>query len=186
VYAKGRDAGADLILGGNADTASGDDGKIFSDPSYASSDIYLVTNDNLRIDLDQDNSGEDADFEIHNGADTLIFNVDEDGTVTFGGAGVVAYPRPAYDSGWQSLGLPQDRTLTHNIGGNVDNYVVDLTCRRTGGAGINNWGVGGDVGDAGEYYGAWWSNLTTSAITIHRWDDDQDCPNVRVRIWAYP
>ena len=64
VYAQGKDGGADLILGGNANTGVGDDGKIYSDPAYASSDIYLITNDGLRIDLDNDGDGEDADFEI--------------------------------------------------------------------------------------------------------------------------
>jgi hypothetical protein len=186
VYARGLDTGADLILGGNADTTYGDDGKIYSDPNYASSDIYLISNDTLRIDLDQDYDGEDADFEIRNGADALIFNVDNDGTVTFGGTGIAAYPRPAYDSGWVTLSPGAYANRTHNVGGNVDNYMVDLTCKTSGTSGINNWGVGGDVGDAGEYYGAWWSRLTTTSIRIEPWDHDTDCPQVRVRIWRYP
>jgi hypothetical protein len=185
VYARGHDTGADLILGGNADTTLGDDGRIVSEPSYASSDIILTSNDTVRVDLDQDNNGEDADFEIHNGDDTLIFNVDESGSVTFGGAGIAAFPRPAYDSGWVSLGAGGSSTRTHSLGGNTDKYVVDLTCKNSGGGGINNWGVGGDA-NSPDYYGAWWSNLTTSSITLHRWDDDTDCPNVRVRIWIYP
>ena len=81
VYAVGKDRGADLILGGNADTGVGDDGKIFSEPSYASSDIYLVANDGVRIDLDNDGNGEDADFEIRDKDDNLIFDVDESGEV---------------------------------------------------------------------------------------------------------
>ena len=85
VYARGKDRGADLILGGNANTVVGDDGKIYSDPAYASSDIYLVTNDCLRIDLDNDGSGEDADFEIRDKDDTLLFNVDDSGTTTIRG-----------------------------------------------------------------------------------------------------
>lgn len=183
VYARGRDAGADLILGGNADTATGDDGKIFSDPDYTSSDIYLITNDTLRVDLDQDNDGEDADFEIRNGDDTLIFNVDEDGTVAFGGTGVAAFPRPAYDSGWVSLGQGATANRTHNLGGNADNYVVDFTCQHAS-YGRHIIGLGGDVG-AG-YYGAFWRNLTTSAITLERANNDLECPQVRVRIWVYP
>jgi hypothetical protein len=187
IYARGLDAGADLILGGNANTLYGDDGRIMSDPNYPSSDLYLITNDGVRIDLDADENGEDADFEIRNKDGTLIFNVDESGTITFGGTGLAAFPRPAYDSGWVNLGLGAASTRTHNLGGNTDNYVVDLTCKRSsGGAGVNNWGVGGDVGDAGEYYGGWWSNLTTTSIVLHRWNDDTDCPSVRVRIWMYP
>jgi hypothetical protein len=85
VYAMGKDSGADLILGGNADTAVGDDGKIYSDPAYDSSDIYLITNDGLRIDLDNDGDGEDADFEIRDKDNKLIFNVDESGTTSIRG-----------------------------------------------------------------------------------------------------
>lgn len=79
VYARGVDTGADLILGGNASTGAGDDGRIFSDPAYSSSDIVLVSNDGIRIDLDQDGNGEDADFEIRDKDNALIFNVDNDG-----------------------------------------------------------------------------------------------------------
>lgn len=85
VYAMGVDSGADLILGGNANTALGDDGKIYSDPAYSSSDIYIVTNDTVRIDLDNDQNGEDADFEIRDKDDTLIFNVDESGRTNIRG-----------------------------------------------------------------------------------------------------
>ena len=85
VYALGKDSGADLILGGNADTTVGDDGKIYSDPAYASSDIILITNDCLRIDLNNDGNDEDADFEIYDKDNTLIFNVDDGGTTTIRG-----------------------------------------------------------------------------------------------------
>ena len=184
VYARGVDAGADLILAGNASTTSGDDGVLTSDPSYASSDLVFLTNDGIRIELDNDADGEDADIDVQDKDGSLIFSIDESGNVTFGGSGVGAFPRPAYNSGWQSLGLGATRTLTHNLGGSVDNYVVDLTCDG-GGVGLNNWGVGGDA-NWEEYYGAWWYSLTASQITIRRWSDDTDCPQVRVRIWMYP
>ena len=38
----------------------GDDGRLNSDPTYPSSDLVLVSNDTLRIDLDNDADGEDA------------------------------------------------------------------------------------------------------------------------------
>jgi hypothetical protein len=85
VYARGTDSGADLILGGNAATAVGDDGKILSDPAYPSSDIYLVSNDTIRIDLDNDGDGEDADFEVRDKDDVLLFNVDESGRTSVRG-----------------------------------------------------------------------------------------------------
>ncbi|MCU0522340.1 MAG: hypothetical protein MUF84_16800, partial [Anaerolineae bacterium] len=128
VVARGHNAGADLILAGNAETTLGDDGRITSDPAYASSDIVLSSNDTIRFDLDLDGDGEDADFEIRDKDGTLVFNVDERGAVTSGGPGIAAFPRPAYDSGWVALAQASAVVRTHNLGGNADNYVVDLTC----------------------------------------------------------
>lgn len=184
VLASGIDSGADLILGGNANTGAGDDGIITSDPNYASSDMVLKVNDTLRIDLDNDADGEDADFEIRNGADALIFDVDESGAVIFGGAGIAAFPRPAYDSGLVGVTAGGTQTLNHGLGGNIDNYVVDLTCQHAT-YGRHIWGLGGDV-TAGGFYGVFWRNLTTSAITVERATNDGECPQVRVRIWMYP
>jgi hypothetical protein len=184
VLARGVDSGPDLILGSNADTTLGDDGILSSDPELSSSDIILKSNDTIRLDLNNDNDVEDADFEIRNQDDTLIFNVDDSGAVVFGGAGIAAFPRPAYDSSWIPMSTGTSQTLNHNLGGDEDKYVVDFTCK-SGGEGINNWGVGGDV-NSPEAYGGWWSDLTTSQIIIHRWDDDTDCVDIRVRIWMYP
>lgn len=157
-----------------------------SDPTYASSDLVFLTNDGIRIELDNDGDGEDADIEVRDKDGVLIFNIDESGAVSFGGTGLVAYPRPAYDSGWLTFSLGEVRALTHNLGGNADKYVVDLTCKRiSGGAGVNNWSVGGDANGTSSY-GSWWSNLTTSNITLHRWNNETDCPDLRVRIWMYP
>jgi hypothetical protein len=85
VVARGRDAGADLILAGNDDTTGGDDGRIHSDPDYSSSDIVLITNDAIRIDLDDDGDGEDADFEIYDKDNNRIFDVDDSGDANIAG-----------------------------------------------------------------------------------------------------
>jgi hypothetical protein len=79
VYARGTDYGADLILHG--DSTSQDDGIITSDPDYPSSDIVLQVNDSLRIDLDNDNDGEDADLEVFDGDNNRIFDLDESGAI---------------------------------------------------------------------------------------------------------
>lgn len=184
VIAEGFDYNPDLILGGNADTSAGDDGVLTSDPDFASSDIYMKSNDAIRFDLNNDGSTENSDFEIYNESDTLIFNVNDSGEVIMGGPGIAAFPRPAYDSGWHSIPTGANVARTHGLGGDTDNYVVDLTCRGSS-AGVNNWGMGGDA-NWEEYYGAWWSNLTTTTITVHRWDDDTDCDEYRIRIWMYP
>jgi len=184
ILAKGIDSGPDIVLGGNENTGVGDDGILASDPDYVSSDIILKSNDTVRIDLDNDASEEDADFEIRDRNDTLIFNVDESGTVTYGGSGIAAFPRPAYDSGWVSVSAGHTVELTHNLGGDVDNYVVDLSFKHPT-EGVHQFGYGGDV-TSGAFYGSFWRNLTTSSITVERATNDLDCPQVRVRIWLYP
>jgi hypothetical protein len=79
-YTRGEDNDApDLVLGGSSST--NDDGRIFSDPSYPSSDIWLHSNDAVVIVLDQDVTGSDADFEVRDNTGTVIFNVDDSGEV---------------------------------------------------------------------------------------------------------
>jgi len=82
VYAKSSiDINPDIILGGNADTSTGDDGIITSDPFYSSSDIRINSNDAVVIQLDNDND-ENGQFEIKNGIGTEVFEVDEWGNTT--------------------------------------------------------------------------------------------------------
>ncbi|MGD2156685.1 MAG: hypothetical protein PVG32_07400 [Anaerolineales bacterium] len=184
IIARGVDSGADLILDGNANTGTGDDGVLTSDPDYTSSDIVIKSNDTIRLDLDNDNDGEDADFEIRNGENDLIFDVDDSGAVVYGGEGIAAFPRPAYDSGWIPIDPDETITLNHNLGGNVDNYVVDLTFKHPT-YGVHAFGWGGDV-TSGAFFGAYWQNLTTSSIKVNRAADDLEITHVRVRIWMYP
>ena len=133
VFAAGIDAGPALIVGGNADSGVGDDGRICSDPACAGSDLPLVANDTVRIDLDDNGDGEDADSEIYDKDDHLLFDMDESGDVTYGGAGIAAFPRPAYDSRWQSMDAGQVRELAHSLGGSTENYgrpyVLESCCR---------------------------------------------------------
>ena len=184
VLARGYYQGADLLLGGNDGSGTGDDGRIHSDPQYVSSDIILVSNDVVSLYLDQDGDGEDADFLVYDKDDNLIFGVDESGDVTSGGPGVRAFPRPAYDSGWRAMDPGTSLDLPHSLGGSTDNYLVELTFRHSS-HGTHAWGLGGDVGPAG-FFGAYWRNLTDTHITVERAPNDTECPLVRVRIWVYP
>ncbi len=104
-----------------------------------------------------------------------------DGTVPVTGQ---YFPRPAYDSGWIAtpFGSPIDfftRTLTHGLGGNVDDYVVDLQMRVSGIAGPNlsNLGLGSVY--SYNFLNAQRINVTApfSAVDL--------VTNVRVRIWVY-
>lgn len=40
--------------------------------------------------------------------------------------GGASFPRSAWDSGWMTINQNQHLTLVHGIGGNANNYVVDL------------------------------------------------------------
>ena len=96
------------------------------------------------------------------------------------------FPRPAYDSGWLYIATGESLTLTHGLGGDVENYVVDLGQSGNETHGINNRGMGSDLWSGGDHeIGARWSNLTTSQITVRRGATDASAVNVRVRIWVY-
>ena len=94
------------------------------------------------------------------------------------------FPRPAYNSGWQSISKGSTITLTHNIGGTLDNYVVDMQFRAKSSAGINNWGYG-SLEAGGLFYGAYWHELTTASISVSRQASDTAADEVRIRIWVY-
>ncbi len=84
---------------------------------------------------------------------------------TIGPNGGAPFPRPAYDSGWVTQDVGR-LTLFHNIGGNVDNYVVDAQAKLAE-VGLNDWG--------------YW-NLTTNSIELPQ---AYETLTVRVRIWVY-
>jgi hypothetical protein len=98
---------------------------------------------------------------------------------------------PAYDSGWWPIAPGTTLTLTHNVGGSVNGYIVDLEFYDVEAFGIHVVGLGGDFldppppGDGADSieHGAHWQNLTTSAIEVVRQDQDIYVDQVRVRIW---
>ena len=89
VYARGNHGdSADLILGANDGTASGDNGVISSDPAHASSDIALVSMDKAWIVLDDDADVTDAYFGVFNHTANLsdrILKLEEDGDLFIDG-----------------------------------------------------------------------------------------------------
>jgi hypothetical protein len=74
---------ADLVLGGIGSGGNDDDGRILSDPLYDSSDVYIISNDAIMLDLDNDNS-EDGDLEIRNSDKDTILKASEHGNVHLG------------------------------------------------------------------------------------------------------
>jgi hypothetical protein len=102
------------------------------------------------------------------------------------------FPRPAYDSGWQSIAQGETRPFPHGIGGNPDNYVVDLQFQDQAG-GRHQLGYGGEtyLSYIGMGYfnlddeGAFWHDLNDQQILVTRMDNDTHIAKVRVRIWVY-
>jgi len=90
-----------------------------------------------------------------------------------------------WSSGWVSISQGETITLTHNLGGDVDDYAVELWFRDTdaGGIGVNTFAYGG-FENAGVWQGAYWSNLTDAMINVHRFTNDETADYIRLRIWT--
>lgn len=94
------------------------------------------------------------------------------------------FPRPAYDSKWRTIAAGAALTLNHNIGGDRDDYVVDLQFQNSSG-GVHQMYYGLDWDTRDHSSGAYWYNLTTNSISVRRGNDDTIVTKVRVRIWSY-
>ena len=94
-------------------------------------------------------------------------------------------PSPDYDSGWTAVSAGSDLTLSHGLGGSTDDYVVDLTFMGGSPARVHKGGYGGDSfwSSGAKTGGAYWHNLTTSSVKVHRAADDSFCSQVRVRLF---
>jgi len=183
-----KDANDETVLEIRADHAyldiggTGNEGDIWV--RDGNDEIVFAVDGNIAL-VDIGGPGEDGDIYVKNAADANTFTVDgATGNVQYDGALIGAFPSPAYDSGWVSINQDESKTLTHNLGGNVDNYVVDVQFKSIG-YGINNIGYGGREYDDGKYIGASWRNLTTTTIRVTRYADDVGVPEIRVRIWVY-
>jgi len=101
---------------------------------------------------------------------------------------------PNYDSGWVSLAQDEAQTLTHDLGGDTDDYVVDMQYRNSGNSGVNQRYYGGaDFGanppggmNEDDRVGAYWRSLTDSTIAVYRRPEDIYAEEVRIRIWVDP
>jgi hypothetical protein len=90
----------------------------------------------------------------------------------------------SWSSGWVDIATDTARTFTHDLGGDPDDYAVELWLRdtETGGIGINSRGVGG-LEAGGNFFGAHWQNLTDTTIEVVRRRDDTFADQVRVDVW---
>jgi hypothetical protein len=89
-----------------------------------------------------------------------------------------------WSSGWVDIATDTAQPFTHDLGGNPDDYAVELWLRDTdpGGIGVNSRGLGG-LEAGGNFYGAHWQNLTDTTIRVVRNKDDTFADQVRVDVW---
>ena len=86
---------------------------------------------------------------------------------------------PAYDSGWEALGVRPDPIsvgFTHNLGGNPDNYLVSLECRDDTSLGTY------ECTDQGFKVNALWYGLTDTTVKVYATSGSRP-DDIRVRIW---
>ncbi len=93
------------------------------------------------------------------------------------------FPRPAYDTGWVWIAQNETSTNYHNLGGNVDDYFVDLIFQYHHGGDLHNIGIGGYRKPDGTYGGAYLYTVDSSKVSVYRYADDQFVAQYRVRIW---
>jgi hypothetical protein len=92
--------------------------------------------------------------------------------------------QPLWDSGWQDIAPGTALTLTHNVGGDLDEYTVGTRFMDTDvqGIGANLRCAGGmDVG--GAKHGAAWQNLTNTSIQVIRFAADTCADQIRIQIF---
>ena len=98
----------------------------------------------------------------------------------------VAPAAAAWDSSWVPITRHQTITFAHNVGGDPDDYAVELWFQDLdGGLGINRRGYGG-LEVNGHWFGAHWQNLTANTIQVYRNSHDNAADRVRVRVWEVP
>jgi hypothetical protein len=139
----------------------------------------------------------EPDARLHVGGDAKISqtltvegNMVIEGAVTgsIGPGNGAPIARPAYDSGWWEIMEGMEIEFVHGIGGNIDNYVVDLQFKETATSyyGIHNKNMGSFWHSVAEtQIGAHWFDLTTSSVKVARYHSSDRCDEVRVRIWVY-
>ncbi|MHC4624358.1 MAG: hypothetical protein ACYS4W_10715, partial [Planctomycetota bacterium] len=126
----------------------------------------------------------DPDAKLEVGGDLKVTGAYKGYISSSSGSDGAPFPRPAYDSGWVAIAQASEVLLTHNVGGNVDNYVVNMQFKDPVVIGVNNFAYGRFYYE-GHWYGASYYDLTTTSIRVTRGSADIYAPQVRVRIWVY-
>jgi hypothetical protein len=110
----------------------------------------------------------------------LRFGVSSVGDVSYSGALVGAFPRPAYDTGWVSVNAGSYFVRNFTLSASTDDLVVDLTCSGGGGQNYNN-------NLCNTEKGVWYTLEQPSGpqtLLVMRGSANTDCFNVRARVWV--
>jgi len=114
------------------------------------------------------------------------FEVSNNGDITYQGKLVGDFPAPAYDSGWRDINRDEHLYFYHWLGGDENNYLVDLIFYDKADHGINIHGLGAFRRFQEEKgSGAFWRILDNQKIVVKRKKDDDFADQVRVRIWKW-
>jgi hypothetical protein len=124
------------------------------------------------------------DAKLRVGGDLKVTGAYKGNITSSSGTDGAPFPRPAYDSGFQTINKGQNLTLTHSVGGDSSDYVVDMQFWHST-KGIHVTAYGMYVTGGGNGTGAWWDQLTSSSIRVRRDTDDYIVEKVRIRIWVY-
>jgi len=94
-------------------------------------------------------------------------------------------PDPAvWDSGWIDIAPATMITLTHNVGGDPDEYTVSTKFRDTDAQGVGvNLRLAGGLDVEGATRGAAWESLTDTTIRVVRFPADTVADQVRIQIY---
>jgi hypothetical protein len=101
---------------------------------------------------------------------------------------------PDWDSGWEDILPNETKTLTHNLGVNINRYIVRTEYKALAkdsapqaAMAIHQFAYGGDASNIltedAQYMGVNWQNLTNQTIDVYRWANDPYADQVRARIW---
>ncbi len=91
-------------------------------------------------------------------------------------------PTPDFDSNWLEFPIGDTGPLPHLVGGNPDNYVIDMQFSWFGFP-PHNIGYGGISLNNGEEAGAYWHSLSSNTIHLTRLPNDIFATLFRGRIW---
>jgi hypothetical protein len=91
-------------------------------------------------------------------------------------------PRFSWKNDWSSYEVVIPTVVTHGLGGNVDDYVLDMRFRTTGLIAKNHLFFGSIYGKY-DKSGAFYQNLNSSSLEVYRELNDGIAAQIMLRIW---